>query len=576
MKNVCKVKAIRKIAGIIAVVMAAIVFCFTACGGGGSTPLASPPSGPPVTPPEDIPPEDIPPEDKPVKDRWVKWVEPDSIATLEYSVDDDGVCTITVGGTAQPNNETDDWGRWKVQASYEYTATAGKSYIYKFQAWTESGTRKLNFQYNTDTVEEIYVSKEILLTNLPQTYTVYGGLLSRNVQNHVEFQCADQLGTFYVKMLEIQEYILTPGSGTFTSIADMTAWLNDQPDNIAATAHTIKLNVSDLGDSDTPGSVGYVLRENGKYVNLDLSGSTITSIGDYAFSDCANLTSVTIPNSVTSIGFWAFRGCSSLTSITIPDSVTSIAIQVFGFCSSLTAINVDSGNTSYSSDQGVLYDKNKITLVAYPSGKSGAFTIPNSVTRIENSVFQFCTSLTGITIPNSVTHIESLAFQYCASLTSVTIPNSVTYIGEFGSFASCGSLTAINVDSDNTNYISDQGILYNKSKTTLIQYPAGKPGSSFVIPNSVTSIGAEAFMDCGSLISITIPNGVTSIDGYAFGGCTKLTSVTFLGTISSSDVSDFDVFPGDLRDKFYVTDPTNGTPGTYTRPNGNSNTWTKQ
>ena len=526
----------------------------------------------------------IPPEKKPVKDRWGKWIADDATATLVYSVDDDGVCTITVGGTAQPNNETDDWGRWKAQALYFYTAKAGKSYTYKFQAWTESGTRKLSFQYLTDNKEKIYKNREILLTNESQTYTVYGGLLSKNVENQVEFQCADQLGTFYVKMLEIKEYIMTSGNEPFTNIDEMAAWLDSQPDNTAATAHTIKLNISgDLGgDIDTPGSVGYVLSGSGKYVNLDLSGSTITSINDMAFFWYTNLTGITIPNSVTSIGHAAFA-----------------------FCTSLTAINVDSGNINYSSDQGVLYNKDKTTLVAYPGKKSGAFTIPNSVTRIENNAFQCCQSLTGITIPNSVESIGSLAFQYCAGLTSVAIPNSVTYIDEFGAFAACGSLTAINVDSGNANYSSDQGVLYDKSKTTLMQYPAGKTGSSFAIPNSVTSIGVEAFMDCKSLISITIPNGVTSIESYAFESCTSLTTITIPGSVTSIDGGAFgncnsltsvifqgtipadsfgyvdddyiqSPFDGDLRDKFYAEDEDNGTPGTYTRPSGSSTTWTKQ
>jgi len=190
MKNVCKVKAIRKITGIIAIVMAVMAFdalLITGCSDGGGN--------------------YIPPEDKPVKDRWGKWIADDATATLEYSVDDNGVSTITVGGTAQPNNETDDWGQWKANAAYDYTAQAGKSYSYKFEAWTKSGTRDLYFQYNTDNDEKIYKGETVSITNTRTTYTVYGQPLSRNVLNHVEFQCADQLGTFYVKILEIKELI---------------------------------------------------------------------------------------------------------------------------------------------------------------------------------------------------------------------------------------------------------------------------------------------------------------------------------------------------------------------------------
>ena len=153
---------------------------------------------------------DVPPENKPVKDRWGKYIEPGTTATLDFSVADDGVCTITVGGTAEPREN-----RWKVNAQYDYTAKAGVSYKYTFEAWTESGTRGLGFQYNTDNDEKIYLWETISITNTRKTYTVYGGELSKGVFNQVEFHCANQLGTFYVKMLEIKEY--TTGKLTITN-----------------------------------------------------------------------------------------------------------------------------------------------------------------------------------------------------------------------------------------------------------------------------------------------------------------------------------------------------------------------
>ena len=194
-------------------------------------------------------------------------------------------------------------------------------------------------------------------------------------------------------------------------------------------------------------------------------GNSVTSIGSDAFSACSSLTSVTIPNSVTSIKGWAFSGCSSLTSITIPNSVTSIGYgtfmdctaltsimipnsvtsiddAAFSGCSSLTSINVEVNNPNYCSIDGVLFNKNKTTLIRYPGGKSGFYTIPNSVTWIGEGAFSRCTSLTSVTIPNSVTSIGDAAFYECSSLTSVTIPNSVTSIGS-SAFAYCSSLTSI-------------------------------------------------------------------------------------------------------------------------------------
>jgi len=181
--------------------------------------------------------------------------------------------------------------------------------------------------------------------------------------------------------------------GTFTSIADMKAWLSAQPNNTAATAHTIRLNVNSLGgNSFTSGSAGNVLFDS-KYVNLDLSGSTITSIENKAFSNCHSLTSITIG--------------SSVTSITMGDYSDDNA---FYDCPSLTAINVNSGNTTYSSENGVLYDKNKTVLYKCPEGKTGDFTIPSGVTSIMNNAFYFCQKLTSVTIPDSVLSIEDSAF----------------------------------------------------------------------------------------------------------------------------------------------------------------------
>jgi hypothetical protein len=230
---------------------------------------------------------------------------------------------------------------------------------------------------------------------------------------------------------------------------------------------------------------------------------SVTSIGNYAFDECSSLTSVTIPNSVTSIGVSAFYGCSSLTSVTIPNSVTSIGDYAFTGCSSLTSV-----------------------------------TISSRVTIIGNYAFAECSSLTSVTIPNSVTSIGVSAFGVCSSLTSVTIPNSVTSIGDYA-FADCTSLTSITVDLNNPNYSSVNGVLYNKNQTTLIQYPVGLSSTSFIIPNSVTSIGNYAFGECSSLTSVTIPNSVTRIGDSAFNSCSSLTSITIPSSVTTIGVDAF-------------------------------------
>ena len=243
----------------------------------------------------------------------------------------------------------------------------------------------------------------------------------------------------------------------------------------------------------------------------------VMSIGNGAFMDCTSLASIIIPNSVTSIGGSAFYGCTSLTSITIPNSVTSIRHWAFSYCTSLTSI-----------------------------------TIPNSITNIEGNAFIGCTSLTSITIPESVTNIGGNVFANCSSLTSMvvepgnttydsrencnaiieiatntliascqntTIPNSVTSIGDWA-FVNCTSFTSITIP----NSVTSIGEAAFDGCTSL---------TSITIPNSVTSIGEQVFNGCTSLASITIPNGVTSIGRSAFLSCTSLTSVSLGSGVTS-------------------------------------------
>ena len=321
-----------------------------------------------------------------------------------------------------------------------------------------------------------------------------------------------------------------------------------------------KLATLDLSDANIlSGGVNYYYYFTTSYF------SQANTIGNYTFDGCTSLASVTIPNSVTSIGDYAFQGCSSLTSVTIGNSVTSIGFAAFYVCTSLASVTIPNSVTSIGdcafigcTNLASVTIGNSVTSIGYQAFSRctslASVTIPNSVTSIGDAAFSECTSLTSVTIPNSVTSIGVNSFYKCTSLASVTIPNSVTSIGG-GAFGGCTSLASVTignsvtsigyqafygctklnkfiVPNENANYSAIDGVFFNKKATTLISYPNAK-GSTYTIPNSVTSIGDYAFSECTSLTSVTIPNSVTSIGVNSFYKCTSLASVTIPNSVTS-------------------------------------------
>ena len=231
-----------------------------------------------------------------------------------------------------------------------------------------------------------------------------------------------------------------------------------------------------------------VLTISGKGKMPNYAGSYVNS----EKSECApwieesnSIYEVIIKNGITSIGNDAFCGCESLMSIEIPESVTTIGGYAFYGCESLMSIK-----------------------------------IPDSVTIIGDETFSFCKSLTSIEIPDSVTIIGERTFWSCDSLASIEIPASIITIGE-GTFSCCDNLNSIHVDKNNEKYMDFDGVLYTKGMEKIVAYPA-RNGSSYSIPESVTSIGDYAFYSCGSLMSVEIPESVTSIGDSAFSYCHDL------------------------------------------------------
>ena len=285
---------------------------------------------------------------------------------------------------------------------------------------------------------------------------------------------------------------------------------------------------------------------------------TVTSM-EYTFAYCKDLEEMTeeIPSKVTNFDCM-YEGCTKLTKITlqnipepgkigynpsitsiiIPKNVENIDAQLFKG-NSLQEIIVDNENKCYSSVNGVLFDKDKKTIIAYPTGKSGEnYEIPDSVTTIGDYAFAGCRGLTSITIPDSVTSIGEGAFGGCTGLTSIVIPEGVKEIKE-NPFLMCYSLQGIEVNEKNKYYLSENGIIFDKDKKTIIAYPAGKTEESYEIPDSVTTIGDGAFGGCVRLTSITIPDSVTSIGDSAFWRCSSLTSVAIPDSVTAIGDSAF-------------------------------------
>jgi len=284
--------------------------------------------------------------------------------------------------------------------------------------------------------------------------------------------------------------------------------------------------------------------------------STTTTIDDYAFNYCTNLTQITIPASVSSIGNYVFKGCPAI-------------------------IIVDAGNTSYSSSDGILYNADKTTLIQCPTSKSGIINIPSSVNTIGAQAFYDCTLITQVTIPNSVTTINASAFNNCTSLTTATLPTTLLTLGN-NAFYNCTNLTQANipssvtvisgsvfynctsltqvtipvsvttigaqafyncpapftVDASNNYFSSANGVLFNKSITTLIQCPTSKSGT-YSIPGTVTTISNDAFNNCLSITQVDIASGMLSIGNNAFYNCKAMTQVNLPASITSIGTNAF-------------------------------------
>ena len=241
-----------------------------------------------------------------------------------------------------------------------------------------------------------------------------------------------------------------------------------------------------------------------------IEGYKVKWIDNYAFSNCKNITEITIPDSVMEIGEFAFLGCTSLLKVVLSKNMTAIEAQTFSGCSSLESIIIPEGVTKIgtrSKSEDFMCDG----AAFYGCTSLKEIIIPDSVTEIWWRAFSGCTSLSKVKLPKNLTSINSDVFSGCTSLAEITIPDSVTSIGS-SAFEGCTSLAEIVIPDS----VTEIGWSAFEGCTSLAE---------IAIPDSVTSIGGSAFSGCTSLVEITIPDSVTEIGSSAFSGCTSLSKV---------------------------------------------------
>jgi hypothetical protein len=239
----------------------------------------------------------------------------------------------------------------------------------------------------------------------------------------------------------------------------------------------------------------------------------LTSIEEWAFSGCTGLTNIKLPESLISIGDDAFHECTGLTSIKLPKGLTSIGElasggctgltrvrDVFRGCTGLAEITVDENNPVFCSLDGVLFDKGMTTLMWFPTGKKGKYSVPDGIMKIGRGALHYCQEITSISFPQSLLSIESY------------------FNGE--------QLTDITVSELNPEYCSVDGVLFDKKMEQLLDYPKNKDKVDYTVPDGVLMITPEAFYECKRLVNINLPESLELVDNHAFFGCEELKAIT--------------------------------------------------
>lgn len=275
----------------------------------------------------------------------------------------------------------------------------------------------------------------------------------------------------------------------------------------------------------------------------------VTRIGDYAFYNCTELTSVEIPEGVTYIGESAFACCQSLESVTIPGSVTEIGEGAFESCDSMLVLKLTSGlkrvgafafSECVALRELILPDTvERIERSAFAGTMAlHELVIPGNVQEIGDNAFNGCIQLSSLTLSEGIRVIEEMAFSNCSDLTEVLIPASVECLGD-GVFSDCLAMTQIAVAPESEHFVVRDNILYSKDLSTLVHYPASKEEQEFTIPEEVRKIAGLAFASNYFLMEVMLGDHLEEVGSYAFARCSSLSFMSLPAQTTRLGVSPF-------------------------------------
>lgn len=354
-------------------------------------------------------------------------------------------------------------------------------------------------------------NKRIIRVTIPEDYTSIGKAAFKNCAGLAEIKLPESLTSIGewafcdcagLTDIQLPENLTSIEDSAFCGCKRLTKV--KLPEGITAIGEWVFYDCAGLMDIQLPESLTSI-GDSAFYgctglINIKFPESLI-SIEESAFEDCTELTEIKLPESITSIGERAFNGCTGLTNIKLPENLISIGMNAFEFCTKLTEITVDKNNPVFCSVDGVMFDKAMTTLIMFPAGKKGKYSIPDGIIRICSGAFNSCEKLTGISFPQSLLYIDSFRFD-------------------------CEQLTEITVSELNSYYCSVEGVLFDKGMCTLMEYPINKSQINYAVPDGVKRIDRYAFNNCKRLVNIVLPESLEFIGDYAFSGCEELKAVT--------------------------------------------------